>query len=173
MNFKLNLRYVKGKWWRTQYRGFVGFYAAFLGLNSQLFDQVGVIGNAGARKIGNLISLNNSSHQLRDIKSRYNICVQRFFVKTIVSWVGHCFRHPNHPISSLLSLPLDGRLTELRLLSGRSLVSEASLRVSELFSQLGVMVDPERSGPLNIRTHSGRALGWGHGWSGSEAPKRG
>ena len=47
------------------------------------------------------------------------------------------------------------------------MVSEASLRVSELFSQLGVMVDPERSGPLNIRTHSGPPLRWGHGWFGA------
>ena len=111
--------------------------------------------------------LNNSSVLLQNIKGQYDICVQSFFIKTLVAWLGHCFRHPNHPITALFSLPSDGRLTELRLLSGRSLVSEASSRVSEFFSQLGVQTEPELAGPLNVRNHPGRPFRWGQGWFGA------
>ena len=60
--------YVKAKWWKTQFRGFIGFYAAFLGLNPQLFDQLSSLGNAGARKVANMHPLNNSSVLLQNIR---------------------------------------------------------------------------------------------------------
>ena len=159
--------YTRAKWWKTQFHGFVGFYAAFLGLNVRIFEQAGILANAAARKVGSMIPLNNSSQQLKALKTAHDICVQQYFVKTIVSWLGHCFRHPNHLISKLLSLPLDGRLTEHRLLSGRSLVSGASVRVSEFFSGLGVQVEPDLSGPLNLRNCPGRPFRWGQGWFGA------
>ena len=159
--------YTRAKWWKTQFHGFVGFYAAFIGLNVRFFEKVGILANAAARKVGGMSPLNNSSQQLKALKTSHDICVQHYFVKTIVSWLGHCFRHPNHLVSKLLSLPLDGRLTEHRLLSGRSLVSEVSLRVSEFFSDFGVQVEPELSGPLNLRNHPGRPFRWGQGWFGA------
>ena len=39
-----------------------------------------------------------------NVKCEFAIDLHDFFVRTVVKWVGHCFRHPAHPITNLLSL---------------------------------------------------------------------
>ena len=101
--------------------------------------------------------------RLAHIKREYDIDVEYFYVQTVVNWLGHCFRHNSHPISKLLSLPLDGRLSELR---SRGVETQISLfALGSWLNLVDVGLDVEF--PISdIRGSSGYAFRWGAGWFG-------
>ena len=110
---------VKARWWRLQYMGLVGYFAAFLGCSQVVLQQLGVISNYGARKILGVAQSFRISSELKRVKTDFKVCVQNDFCKAVVRYIGHCFRHPDHSVSELLSLPLQERLAERRLFQGR------------------------------------------------------
>ena len=85
---------ARAYWWRQQCRGFIGFFAAFLGINVTIIRQMGIIANLGARKICNLGRRFNVHDQLMQIRTDFNIDTELFYVQTVVRWLGHCFQHP-------------------------------------------------------------------------------
>ena len=98
------------------------------------------------------------------MQSEFNVCVQTFYCKSIVGYIGHCFRHSEHAITKLLSLPLAGRLTSLRLEGRRGVPSESAQAARNLLSNLGVRVGDLVAGRPQIRGHSGYVFRWGEGW---------
>ena len=153
----------KARWWKAQYRGIVGFLAAFIGINASILQSVGIVSNTAARQIGCLHGRDNSKGLFR-IKREHSICVQEFVARTIVMWVGHCFRHCSHPISQLLSLPLDERLRTLRSRGSGSEVSQSALASFLTFISVGLEVDYPIAGRPSVRGASGFAFHWGEGW---------
>ena len=81
-------------------------------------------------------------------------------------WVIHCFRHCSHPITQLLSLPLDGRLRTLRSRGSASEVSNSALSAFLSFVNVGLEVDFPIAGRPSVRGESGFAFRWGEGWFG-------
>ena len=80
-------------------------------------------------------------------------------------YVGHCFRHFSHPVSKLMSLPLQERLTSRRLELGRRKVpSDSAQRSWELLCHLGFNLEPLVAGRSEIRGNSGFPLRWGTSW---------
>ena len=100
------------------------------------------------------------------IKSNHNICLHDFYARVVVKWLGHCFRHVAHPVTRLLSLPLDGRLAELRMQGVRGEVSAAAWSIFESLTNLGVEVEPPVSGSLSARGQPAYPIRWGEGWFG-------
>ena len=149
-------------WWKMQFRGILGFHAAFVGCSSTIFKELGVVGNAGARKVAGLVRRHNND--LTAVKANLNICVQTFYAKCIVRFLGHAFRHVTHPFTQLLSLPLPGRLASLRSHGRESAASDLAQTTFSFLSHLGFSLDPPTAGPLNIRGHSGYVCRWGEGW---------
>ena len=121
-----------------------------------------MIGNMGARKVANLPKRHNND--LHAIISHFNICVQSFFATCIVKFIGHTFRHAQHPLCQLLSLPLPSRLTSIRR-QGRVGVASVSAQANHNFMAfLGIDMQPLVAGPLGVRGHSGYVCRWGEGW---------
>ena len=152
----------RAHWWKVQFRGIVGFHAAFLGCTTTTFKELGVVGNAGARKVAGLSRRHNCD--LDAVKDHFNVCVQTFFAQCIVKFIGHSFRHGDHPFSKLLSLPLPRRLDSLRSNGPGGVVSGLAQANFLLMSSLGFNVGPPSAGPLQVRGHSGFVRRWGEGW---------
>ena len=157
---------TKARWWKSVFRGIVGFFAAFVGINKSIFQSVGVPSNAAARCIGGLSNRNNIHEQLMHVKCQFDICVQSFFARTIVQWCGHCFRHSDHPVTKLLSLPLDGRLSELRSRGNANTLAESAIAFWRTLSSVGLQVDFPIAGRPGVRGESGFPFRWGEGWFG-------
>jgi len=157
---------AKARWWQQQYRGFVGFFAGFLGVSCTIFRQMNVVSNLGARKIVGFDRRFNSHDVLTGIRSEFSIDVQQFFLETVVRWVGRCFRHPSHPVSLLMSLPLEGRLNELRSRGTETPLSWSAFSFWTNLCEAGLDVDFPVSGRPAIRGSSGAAIRWGEGWLG-------
>ena len=119
--------------------------------------------NGGARKILGVNRNFNFSPELQRVQSEFKVCVQRYYCKCVVSYVGHCFRHSSHPISKLLSLPFAERLTSLRL-RNRRLPSETAQVAMDFLRFLGITPGPLVAGRPNVRGHSGYVFRWGEGW---------
>ena len=129
-----------------------------------ILRSVASVSNAGPRTICNLPACFRHDSTLTQIKSSFDICVLIFFTKTIVRWCGHCFRHQDHAIAQLLSLPLAERL---RLLRSRGVVSELTQSAVSFWnslSTLGLQVDRPIGGRPAVRGQSGFAFRWGEGW---------
>ena len=105
----------------------------------------------------------NVSSELQRVQSEFNICVQTFYCKCVVSYVGHCFRHSAHPISKLMSLPLAERLTSLRL-RNRRLPSDTAQMARDMLHGLGIRLDSLVAGRPDVRGQSGYVFRWGEGW---------
>ena len=125
-----------------------------------------IISNLGARKVVGLPRNFQHSGTLEGIKSEFCINVQYFFIERVVSWVGHCFRHPSHPISKLLSLPLDGRLADLRSRGTETPLSFSALAFWNRLVDVGLDVAFPSSGRPAVRGSSGAVIRWGEGWLG-------
>ena len=164
--FSLATPTLRGNWWKQQFRGLVAYFAAFLGLTSTILRQMETISNLGARRIACLRRGYNVHERLTSIKSQHKCHVDLFYVQTVVKWVGHCFRHPLHPISQLLSLPLDGRLNDLRSSGTETPVSNASDWAWRALRAVGLDVDFPVSGRPAVRGASGFVFRWGEGWFG-------
>ena len=106
----------------------------------------------------------NVSHVLRNVQNDFHVCVSSFFCKSLVKFLGHCFRHLDHPISKLLSLPLRGRLTDLRIQGRRSVPSSSAQVAFDNLLELGLEVGQLITGRPCIRGDNGCALRWGEGW---------
>lgn len=119
--------------------------------------------NGGARKILGVGRGFNVSAELQRVQSEFKVCVHTFYCKCIVSYIGHCFRHRQHPIAKLFSLPLAGRLTSLRLES-RRLPSQTAEMANQLLRSVGISVGPLVAGRLDVRSQSGYVFRWGEGW---------
>ena len=115
--------------------------------------------------IGLLARYNVHDH-LKAVQSEFKIDLQVFFVQTVVKWLGHCFRHCHQPITLLLSLPLDGRLAELRSCGSETPLSFSALASWLNLTEVGLDVDFPVSGRPDTRGTSGNAIRWGAGWFG-------
>ena len=154
---------VKAKWWQLQFRGFVAYYAAFIGMTSRLVQSLAPLNNGGSRRILGVGPHFNTSSVLQRVQLEFNVCVQSYYCKCLVSYLGHCFRHTAHPVTKLLSLPLAGRLASLRQQRPR-VPSIGALSARELLSRVGVRVDDVVAGRPDVRGHSGYVFRWGGGW---------
>jgi len=154
---------TKAKWWQLQFRGLVSYFAAFIGCSMLIMRALAPINNGGARKIMNVARNFNISFELQRVQSEFNICVQTFYCKCVVGYVGHCFRHSSHPISKLMSLPLAERLTSLRSQS-RRVPSQTAEMARDFLSSLGFSVGPLVAGRPDVRGQSGYVFRWGEGW---------
>ena len=155
---------VRASWWKLQSRGIVGYFASFLGVSRLTLQKVQTIGNGGARKVMGVNSRFNISSTLHNVQSEFKMCLSTYFCKSLVSYLGHCFRHSDHPVSGLLSLPLKGRLTDLRLQGRRSVPSGVAQAGFEALVNLGLEVGQLITGRPAIRGFSGPAVRWGEGW---------
>ena len=154
---------AKVTWWQLQFRGIVSYFAAFIGCTLLMMQALAPVSNGGARKIMGVGQGYNVSSELRRVQSEFNICVQSYYCKCLVSYIGHCFRHSSHPISKLFSLPFAGRLTSLRLLS-RRVPSETAQMATEVLSNLGIRMGHLIAGRPDVRGQSGYVFRWGEGW---------
>ena len=152
----------KAFWWKTQFRGIIGWHAAFIGCSKAIFQELDSVSNAGIRLVMNLPR--NYNHGLHSLKQRFHCCLHDFYAGSVVRYVGHCFRHSTHPISILLSLPLQGRLASLRLQGRRGAVSETAQATFEFLSNLGLSLDPLVGGFPQVRGHTGHVFRWGDKW---------
>jgi len=59
-------------WWKTQFRGIIGFHAAFLGCAATVFKELGVVGNGAARKVAGFTRRHTCD--LDPVKTHFNIC---------------------------------------------------------------------------------------------------
>ena len=84
-NFARVLAASRAFWWKTQFRGTVNFHAAFVGCSKPVFQEIGVVANLGARKVGNLPRRHNND--LTALKSHFNLCVQSFFARCVVRFM--------------------------------------------------------------------------------------
>ena len=100
------------------------------------------------------------------IRRSFDIDVESFFVQTVVNWLGHCFRHKSQPVSLLLSLPLDGRLSGLRARGSETPLSNSALASWLALFDVGLDIEFPVSGRPNVRGSSGYAFRWGEGWFG-------
>ena len=103
----------RARWWKAQFRGVIGWHAAFIHLTVSLCLQLSSISNAGARRIAGLQSRMGGQTLIDHLTSEHNVRVRSFFFKTVVKWTGHCLRHPDHAVTRLMSFPLNGRLANL------------------------------------------------------------
>ena len=101
----------------------------------------------------------NVSHVLRNVQNDFHVCVSSFFCKSLVKFLGHCFRHLDHPISKLLSLPLRGRLTDLRIQGRRSVPSSSAQVAFDNLLELGLEVGQLITGRPCIRGIAAVLLG--------------
>jgi len=154
---------IKAKWWQLQFRGMVSYYAAFIGCSALVMQALAPLGNGGARKVIGAGPGFNVSSVLQQVQSEFKICVQTFYCKCVVSYVGHCFRHSSHPISKLFSLPFAGRLASLRL-ERRRAPSESAQMAREVLRNLGMRVTALIAGRPDVRGQSGYVFRWGEGW---------
>ena len=127
---------MKAKWWQLQCRGLVSYYAAFIGLTMLMMRALSPVNNGGSRKILGVGCNFNVSSELSRVQSEFGVCVQTFYCKCVVGYVGHCFRHTSHPISKLLSLPFSGRLISRRSQRRRDPVSGFTQCTERTQSQL-------------------------------------
>ena len=104
----------------------------------------------------------NVSHELARVQERFNCCVQTFYCKSVVAYLGHCFRHLGHPVTKLLSLPLFERLENLRLQGRRSEPSSIAQEARSFLSDAGLNLSQLVGGLPNIRGHSGMPFRWGN-----------
>ena len=119
--------YAISYWWKTQFRGDIGWIASHLGPSKIVFRELDVISNGGARRVRRLIPLDRRGQLLESIHSEFSICLVSFFAQSVVGWLGHVFRHPTTPVAKLLSLPIMERLTHFRVINGRrSAASESA-----------------------------------------------
>ena len=157
---------VRGLWWKQQFRGLIAFYAAFIGVSQKIFRDLAPLSNSGARKIAGLGARCNVHSLLAIAKADFSICLHHFFVRTVVKWLGHCFRHHSQPVSALMSLPLDGRLADIRARGSQTDVSQSARSFWSLLSDVGLNLDFPVTGRLAVRGQSGYAFRWGEGWLG-------
>ena len=155
---------VRAKWWKLQFRGVVSYFACYLGVNRLILQKTRVLSNGGSRKVLRVGSNFNDSSTLTRVQNEFNICLSTFFCKSVVSYLGHCFRHADHPITKLMSLPLQERLADLRLQGRRSVPSGTAQAHFNSLVDLGVNLGQLISGRPAIRGHSGHAIRWGKGW---------
>jgi len=164
--FSLSPSAVRAHWWKQQFRGYVGFFAAFLGINFTIMRQMGVIANAGARKVCGFPSCFNYHETLMQVRTELKVDVKLFFVQTVVKWLGHCFRHRHQPISILLSLPTEGRLAALRSRGPETPLSVFAASNWLNLIEVGLDIEFPVSGRPGIRGTSGNVIRWGAGWFG-------
>ena len=105
---------AKAKWWQLQFRGFVSYYAAYIGITCNIMKALAPPSNGATRKVLGVPPSFNVSSELQRVQREFNICVQSYYCKSLVGYIGHCFRHVGHPVTKLMSLPLAGRLDSLR-----------------------------------------------------------
>ena len=129
-----------------------------------MLQKLQVISNCGARKVLGLPRSFNVSNVLHSAQDDFRICVRTFFCKSIVRYLGHCFRHPSHPITQLLSLPLGRRLTDLRMQGRRSVPSDSAQTFFNNLVSLGIEFGQLVAGRPGIRGESGAPLRWGDCW---------
>ena len=154
---------VRARWWQAQFRGYLGFFAAFLGLTRHILQCVEVVDNGGARFVAGLRPRFNHHATLTRVKEEYGIEVQNLFVETVVRRLGHVFRHAT-PLRNLYSLPLAERLASRRLQQGSGVVSEMRLSLFHSLRTLGIDVQDPVGGRPGVRGHSGYVHRWGDPW---------
>ena len=98
------------------------------------------------------------------MRERYNACIQTYLCDSIVRYIGHTFRHIDQPICQLMSLPLQRRLTHLRLQGQRRVPSETAQTNRNFLVALGMHVGEAIAGALDVRGHAGPVFRWGEGW---------
>ena len=155
---------VKAFWWKLHSRGAISYFAPFIGINRTTMRALEPIINAASRKLLNVRARFNVSSELSRVREQYDACIQSFFCGSIVRYVGHTFRHANHAVCQLLSLPLQGRLTQLRLQGRRRVPSETAQANRNLFVDLGIHISEAIAGSLDVRGHAGPVFRWGDGW---------
>ena len=154
----------KAKWWQLQFRGVVGYFAAFIGCCCTWFRKLTTIANAGARKVLGVTATYNVASELKRVQDAFKISVHEYFCKSVVTYVGHCFRHVDSPVYKLLSLPLDRRLTDLRRQGQRTVPSGFAQASFNYLSELGFELGQLVAGRPQIRGQAGYAFRWGDGW---------
>ena len=160
-NFSQNYR---ARWWRVQLRGLLGYFAAFIGPGKEMYRELEVIGNMGARFVAGLPQRFLLGPVLERIQGEHKIHVLNIFSEFVVKRMGHCFRHPDTPLHSFLSRPLGERLTSLRLTGRRAEVSSVRWDAWQCLANLGLNSDPPVGGFPLVRGHSGFVCRWGAGW---------
>ena len=128
--------------------------------------QMTVIANVGARKVCALPQRFNSHAYLQQIRSEYNIDTQIFFVRTVVRWLGHCFRHCLPEVILLLRFTLEERLAQLRSSDSETPRSASAVSAWLDLIDVGLGVDFPASGWPGVRGSSGKAIRWRAGWFG-------
>ena len=106
----------------------------------------------------------NVSSQLEHIKSKFDLCVQRFYCACLVRYIGHSFRHEAHAVTQLFSLPLLERLTQLRLQGRRGVPSGTAQAKYARLIHFGVQLGSLVTGRPNIRGDPGPVFRWGEDW---------
>ena len=154
---------MRAHWWKIQYRGLIGYFAAFLGLSRSMMRLFEVIDNAGARFVANLRPNNNSHQLLMSVKSEHAIDVPKYVVQSVVRRIGHVFRHDT-VLRTLWSLPCSRRLASLRQSNGGGVASEMRRSIFDSLRWLGVQVDEPIGGRLGVRGHGGHVYRWGDPW---------
>ena len=94
-------------------------------------------------------------------KQMYRIWVQQCITRQRMA---HCFRHPETPLFSFLSLSVNERLTSLRLVGRRSEVSDSQMERFSFSQSLGIGDDPPVGGFPLVRGQTGCVIRWGAGW---------
>jgi len=154
----------KAKWWQLQFRGILSYFAAFIGCSATWYRTLSSLSNSGARKVMGVAMRYNVSSELQRVQNDFNISLPEFFCESVVKYIGHCFRHLELPVSRLLSLPLDRRLTNLRLQGQRTVPSGFAQASFEFMSDLGFELGQLAAGRPQVRGQAGYAFRWGDGW---------
>ena len=95
--------------------------------------------------------------------ANFVVNLQTFYCKSLVGFLGHCFRHPAHPVTKLLSLPLAERLASLRQRNPR-VPSGLAQSARELMISVGVQIGELVAGRPGVRGHAGYVFRWGEGF---------
>ena len=148
-------RTAKAKWWQLQFRGVLAFHAAFIGCGQLVMRKLEPLGNAGVRKVMGWSRHYNVSSELRRARDTLNVCVQSSYCKSLVAYVGHCFRHVAHPVAKLLSLDFPSRLASLRQQNSSVAPSGYAQAHHSLLEFLGLQTGDLVTGRLNVRGHAG------------------
>ena len=85
-------------------------WQSHIGCSSLVMQSLAPLGNGGDRKILGVGPSFNVSSELQRVQSEFNVCVQSYYCKSLVSLIGHCFRHPSRPVTKLMSLPISRKV---------------------------------------------------------------
>jgi len=154
---------ARGRWSQLQLRGIVSLV---IGISCSIMNSFEASSNGGARTIMGVASHYSVARVLQRTKEERHICSHDWYCRCIVTYVFHCFRHPEHPVTKLLSLPFGRRLSFLRSSGLEREPSAPSVVHSNLSLDLGLQPIDALAGQPNVQgamgiCSDGADAGWG------------